>query len=600
MAEQIKRARSVTLDRSAIDEEARTVRVAFSSNAEVDRGGFVEILSHERGAMDTHRLEDGAAVLVDHDWTDQVGVVESIEIDSAKGIGRALLRFGNGTRASEIFRDVVEGIRKHISFGYIVHEEQPLEGRRGALVTKYEPYEISLVSVPADVTVGVGRANTEFKESQEMENKELLQGERERIAKIRRLGEKFGFERQAERAIEDGTSVQDFAYLMGEQAPSVGATDSTQPTGSHAEAAGIDERDLAQYSLAKVMRAVKSNDWSKAGLEREVSTSIRDHKKSVGMRTDDRNITIPHEVLQRGMGGLRSQTTVNSSAITPVDYRPDMFQDFLREKTLVGRLGAKFFTGLQGNEAVELPVQTNDAAPKWIGEGMDSPEDQLTFKSVKIKPDTLSVSVPITRQLRNQSNPMIDALVARSIMHGMAAGLDVATFFSSRGAKDSGVDGGEWNPDGIFSSNRTIGEHIIADTTDGFLTWSEIVQMEAALNESLYDSSSIRMLTSRAIRANMKEVVKVANAPDLGFILDSGDKVNNHPLIAHKMFADTKQTLLGDFSQAIWGTWTSVDVRMDRATLAASDGLVIRAFQDAGFNLVHDDAFVATPEIAAA
>ncbi|TOH49880.1 phage major capsid protein [Vibrio parahaemolyticus] len=599
MAEQIKRVRSVTLDRSAIDEEARTVRVAFSSNAEVDRGGFIEILSHERGAMDTHRLEDGAAVLVDHDWTDQVGVVESIEIDHAGGVGRAVLRFGRSARAEEIFHDIVEGIRKHISFGYIVHEEQKLEGRRGALVTKYEPYEISFVSVPADVTVGVGRANTEFKESQEMDKTELLQAERERIAKIRKLGEKFGFVEQAERAIDDGTSVRDFAYLMGEQAPDGGATESTQPTGSIAAQAGITERELSQYSVAKVLRAIESKNWKGAGFELNVSNAIQGQKSKLGMQTDERNFTIPHEALQRGLV-KRAQTTVNSTEITPVDYRPDLFQDFLREESLVGKLGAKILTGLQGNKAVEIPSQINDPDPKWIGEGMDSPEDQLEFKTTTVSPDTLSVSIPVTRQLRNQSDPQIDALVGRSIMYAMAAGLDKATFFSTRGAKGSGNAGGEWNPDGIFSTNRTIGSHTIADTKDGFLTWSEIVQMEAALNESLYESTSIRMLTSRVIRANMKEVVKVANAPDLGFILDSGDKVNKHPLIAHNMFADTKQTLLGDFTQAVWGLWTSIDLRMDTSTLAASDGLVIRAFQDAGFNLINDDAFIATPKIVAA
>ncbi|MBC8662057.1 phage major capsid protein [Vibrio parahaemolyticus] len=599
MAEQIKRARSVTLERNAINEEARTVRVAFSSNAEVDRGGFIEILSHERGAMDTHRLEDGAAVLVDHEWTDQVGVVESIEIDSIKGVGRALLRFGKSQRANEIFRDVVEGIRKHISFGYIVHEEQKLEGRRGVLVTKYEPYEISLVSVPADVTVGVGRANTEFKESQEMDNNELLQAERERIAKIRKLGEKFSFIEQAERAIEDGTSVQDFVFLIGEQSPNVGATDSTQPTGSIAAQAGITERDLSKYSVAKVLRAIESKNWEDAGFELDVSNAIQGQKSKIGMRTDERNFTLPHEALQRGLV-KRAQTTVNSTEITPTDYRPDLFQDFLREKSLVGQLGARILTKLSGSKAVEIPSQISDPNPKWIGEGMDSPEDQLTFKTTTVSPDTLSVSIPVTRQLRNQSDPQIDALVGRSILHAMAAGLDIATFFSSRGAKDSGVDGGEWNPDGIFSSNRTIGSHTITDTKNGFLTWSEIVQMEAALNESLYESSSIRMLTSRVIRANMKEVVKVANAPDLGFILDSGDKVNNHPLIAHNMFADTKQTLLGDFTQAVWGLWTSIDLRMDTSTFASSDGLVIRAFQDAGFNLINNDAFIATPKIAAA
>lgn len=133
-----------------IDEESRTVELAFSSEAEVERWFGVEVLSHADGAMRTERLENGAAVLWNHDWDDQVGVVESIEIGDDRR-GRAVVRFGKSARASEMFQDVLDGIIRHVSVGYRVHAVE-VEQRKGmpdlVTVTDWEPYEISLVSVP--------------------------------------------------------------------------------------------------------------------------------------------------------------------------------------------------------------------------------------------------------------------------------------------------------------------------------------------------------------------------------------------------------------------------------------------------------------------
>lgn len=143
-----------------IDAEARTVELAFSSEYEGKRWFGVEVLDHSDGAIELDRLRNGGAVLMDHDWTDQVAVVESVTI-GADRVGRAVVRFGRGARAQEIFQDVVDGIRKHVSVGYRVLEVKLRETRENGddvyLVTRWEPYEISIVSVPFDPTVGVGR-----------------------------------------------------------------------------------------------------------------------------------------------------------------------------------------------------------------------------------------------------------------------------------------------------------------------------------------------------------------------------------------------------------------------------------------------------------
>lgn len=144
------------------DVEKRTVELAFSSEFEGGNRWFgIEVLDHSPGAVQLDRLRDSGALLVHHNWDDQVGVVESVEI-GADRVGRAVVRFGQSPRAQEIFQDIVDGIRKHVSVGYRVLEAKLRETREDGtdvyLITRWEPYEISIVPVPFDPTVGVGRS----------------------------------------------------------------------------------------------------------------------------------------------------------------------------------------------------------------------------------------------------------------------------------------------------------------------------------------------------------------------------------------------------------------------------------------------------------
>lgn len=145
---------------SSYDLEKRTVELAFSSEIEGERWFGIEILDHSPGSVRLDRLRDGGALLVDHDWSDHIGVVESVTIGADRR-GRAVVRFGRSARANEIFQDVVDGIRKHVSVGYRIHAAKLVETRENTDVyrmTDWEPLEISFVSVPFDHTVGVGRA----------------------------------------------------------------------------------------------------------------------------------------------------------------------------------------------------------------------------------------------------------------------------------------------------------------------------------------------------------------------------------------------------------------------------------------------------------
>ena len=201
------RKRSVTLNQQHINEQARTVAIAFSSDKPYRRYFGDEVLQHEQQNVRMQRLENNAALLLDHDWTRQIGVVERAWLEEGKG--RALVRFGKSSLAEEIFQDVIDGIRQHVSVGYTVHEYTEDENNAGLInVTDWEPLEISIVSVPADTDVGVGRNHDtkqpQLKPSKEntMKNEEsttksIEQGtdnERKRVSEIMAMGKKYGFE----------------------------------------------------------------------------------------------------------------------------------------------------------------------------------------------------------------------------------------------------------------------------------------------------------------------------------------------------------------------------------------------------------------------
>lgn len=155
--------RALLVEKSAIDEATRTATLSFASEAPYERYWGVEILDTTTSSMRQGRLRSGANLLCDHDARDVVGVVESVAI-GADRVARAVVRFGKSARAEEVWQDVRDGIRRNVSVGYLIHKAQLVDTKDGQetyRVTDWEPFEVSLVSVPADASVGVGRSDAQ-------------------------------------------------------------------------------------------------------------------------------------------------------------------------------------------------------------------------------------------------------------------------------------------------------------------------------------------------------------------------------------------------------------------------------------------------------
>lgn len=143
---------------STFNAEARTVDVTFSTGARVLRGyweQYYEELSLDPAHVRLERLNSGAPFLKVHDSYDLenvLGVVERAWIE--QGEGRATIRFSEREDISDIVRDMQTGILPNVSVGYAVHRFELIEGGADEIpvyrAVDWEPFEISLVPIPAD------------------------------------------------------------------------------------------------------------------------------------------------------------------------------------------------------------------------------------------------------------------------------------------------------------------------------------------------------------------------------------------------------------------------------------------------------------------
>jgi phage head maturation protease len=161
--------RTIDLNReSIVDEESRLVRLSFSSEEPVTRASFfsdpwIEVLGHERSEVDLQRLNNSAPVLYNHDRNERgsrIGVVERAWVENGRGY--AEIRLSKRDEVEGFWQDVRDGILRNVSVAYRINERKLEEENKDTpdryRVTSWTPMEISLVDIPADPTVGVGRS----------------------------------------------------------------------------------------------------------------------------------------------------------------------------------------------------------------------------------------------------------------------------------------------------------------------------------------------------------------------------------------------------------------------------------------------------------
>ncbi len=426
----------------------RSYPISLSSEEPVDQWFGREILDHSRGAVDLSRAE-GMPLLRDHDPTQQIGAVRDLRIGRDRKL-RGNIVFSKS--AGDVEQDVADGIRTNMSVGYRVNHYDVEHGRAGEpdtyTATSWQPMEASIVSIPADHTVGVNRAASFSKGNRQMEAQDLSRSqrsaaraaaeqERERVRDISSIAVRSRMQDRLAGWIESGASVDEVNAEILEAkrsrpffAGSAMGGDQGPLDGGHI---GMTGRESRSFSISKAILGAVTGDWTKAGFERSAIEAA--YKASGKVRSSEHEITIPTDVVWRvGRPGMTrspySTSPVSAGgALVETQLLAGEFVDVLRNKSVTGELGAKMISGLAGN--VSLPRQATQSQAYWVAEDGPITESEATFDMVSLAPRTLGALSTISRQMLVQSTPEIDALVSADFTRVIALEIDRAALFGS-------------------------------------------------------------------------------------------------------------------------------------------------------------------------
>lgn len=570
--------RAFLFEREKIDEETRTVELAFSSEAPYERWWGIEILDHSKSAVDLTRLKSGGPLLCDHDSRDQIGVIESVRIDADR-VGRAVVRFGRSARAEEIFRDVIDGIRQNVSVGYAI-DDLVLEAKSGDdetyRVTRWTPYEVSLVSVPADFTVGVGRAADPAQEIRMTQvetpaapvdvakiQAEARTAEQKRAAEIIAIGEQFALQGMAAEALRSGEPVDAFRSKVMDK---LASRPLPQPTAE----VGLSGGEKQRYSVLRALRALVDKDWTNAGFERECHQAIL--KRAGIAEAPNNGFYVPYEIQQRDM----TATTGNAGGyVVATDNLAGSFIDLLRNRAVVAQLGATMMTGLVGN--VTIPKQTAAATAYWLtNEATAITESQLTLGQLALSPKNVGAYTELSRQLMLQSSPAADALVMNDLARVLALAIDLAAL------EGSGASG---QPTGI---SQTAG---IGSVTGTSIDYAKVLEFQTDVAGGNALAANCAYVTTPAVASLLKQRVAFSSTASPlweGGILD-GNLQGFRAVATNSVTAASM--VFGDFSQVVIGEWGMLELALNPYANFAAAISGIRAIQTVDIGIRQAGAF---------
>lgn len=607
--------RSLTLElKPSATEDDRLMSFSFSSEAPVERWwSTAEILSHEAGAADLSRLNNGAAFLWNHDRDRVLGVLKSAWIESSDRRGYCTIRWSAEEEAQKYKRQVDDGILSCVSFAYSI--EGLKEVGDNLLVTRWTPLEVSLVSIPADPSVGVGRAyqskidKNPIAETMEIDISEVRaqerQQERDRIASITALGKRHNLPELAEQLIEKGTSLADARAAILERIENR----QQEPVAQPVNPLGLSEKEQKSYSIIRAVQAHLEKDWSKAGFELECSREIEKRSgKSTGgffVPMADLKVDFRSALNARTIVGQRDPYATYNPAAAGVLVETELdaasFIDILRNRPLVMQLGTRMLTGLVGN--LDLPRRTGTSVAYWVAEGAGPAESEGTFDLLQFRPKTLGVLTAMTRLMMIQSTPDIEMLARDDLAQVMSLEIDRACI------DGSGTAG---QPRGILQTPG-IGS-VSLGTNGGNITMDALIDLETLVAVANADIGSLNYLTNSKVVGGLKKLKSPGgehlwngSAEGLkpgtpGYI--NGYRVartNQVPANKSKGSATNLNSLIyGNFQDLIVASWSILEILPNPYGAGYAAGNVeIRALQTIDIQIRHAESFAAATDIVA-
>lgn len=574
--------------------EDRRIRLAFASETPVERGWGTEVLEISKSAIVADRLNAGSVpLLLDHDTSRQIGVVEDWEIGPDK-IARATVRFSRSELASEVLADIHDGIRRNVSVGYQILKLEETKGVQRAVL--WAPVEISCVSVPADATVGIGRAaepqdlatpaqpadlsskEQTMSDITTIEN-QARDAELARVREILSQGDKFahaGGKELAQEYVRAGKPLDEFRTAL------MGRLDKTSaaPTAD----VSLSQTEIKSYSYARAMAAALAQAEGRAvsGFEVEISQDMERNLPAAYKRNG--GIFVPMALQTRAPIATALYNTSGKGSETVFTEAGDLI-DLLRNRSVAVQLGARVINGLQG--PVSFPKQLTAATAYWMAEnsGADVTASNATTGSVTLSPKTLQASTAYSRQLLAQATVDIESLVRADLAAVHALAWDLAVLHGT---------GAGNQPTGIYA---TAGVNSVA--MGGVPTFGKLIDMITEINADNALLGALSFVTTPGMAGKLAQTLAAAAAGSTmiwnGQVTDglvAGYRALSTNQVSAVLGAGAEHGLIaGDFSQAMIGTWGGFELVVDPYALKKQGMVEVTSFQMVDIALRHAGAF---------
>lgn len=621
-----------------VDRESRTLRFPFSSEEPVDMWYGTEILSHARGSMRQGTRQASMPLLFNHNRDDLLGIVESIELGPDKR-GYCTVRFGKDERGDWAMNQAIDGVLVNASFMYRVFKWEEDVEEETFTATDWEPYEISLVTIPADATIGVGRAVGESETRVEITTRQHQPAPAEQLEqetmwkkkrhvlqdqandgatgsaaggaavidepKVRKLGAEEERARIAEidamcRAhnvpeevrtglIQRGATIAeargavlDLQLQQRKAQPAANLGDGMAPDMSN--------KEKARYSMLRAINAVLRGNWKDAGFELEVSNDIG---KRMGKATDGFFMPTNIPFAQRAQYAVGAPAT--GGVMVATNLLSGSFIEVLRNKARVLQLGATVLSGLVGN--VDIPRQTGASSTFWVTEAGNLTESEATFDKVSLAMKSIGTYAAVTRQMLMQGTPDIEMLARADLIAQIALGIDLAAL---SGSGSGGQPLGIANVSGIGS--------VIGGTNGAQFTIDHLIDLETQITSANADVDSMAYLANAKTVGWLKKLKSTTgqylwtNTPG-GQRSGTPGEINGYTVARSNQVRSnlTKGTAAGICSELFYGNWSELLIgewgvleimpNPYDSTLFKQGGVLLRAMQSVDVAARHAASF---------
>jgi HK97 family phage major capsid protein len=570
-----------------------------SSEAPVERYDYVEVLSHDENAIDLTRFLNHANLLFNHNHDEYIGVITNAQIIERKLVITAKIS------DPKVLQDVKDGILRNVSIGYIInnYKTEIKDGVSYVIATEWQPYEASIVTIPADISVGF--RNQEFSNevetfeeltnnqiveeisSQEVEQQNELQDIQSEIVEASQVeNEIINNGKEEETVITNATDEVDATTATVEETKeniTVEIIDTVERNNFKKETQmkiGLTNQEAKKFSIMKVLRMLA--DPHNQALREDAAFELECSRAVAKLKGKEATgIYVPLDVLN----SRALDTSTGAGLITEMDTGD--FIDTLKNSLVLTQAGARVLNGLSGN--VPIPKKSANSTGYWVEEGVNVTKSNMSAGQITLTPRTVGASTEITRALLKQSSYDVEALVYQDLANTIAQAIEVAALNG---------DGSGATPTGLLN---LAGIHTVELGTDGgALTWADVVAMESMIADGV--SGNMSYILNRKTSGVTKVTQKGSG---IGFIQEGGMINGYNALVTNNVPSNlTKGTgtdlsgaVFGDFSNLMIGLWGGIDLTVDPYTSSLNGGLIITALQDCDIAVRNLDAFTRIKDI---